>query len=84
MTLHLEVEMAVDQNDFHWAMANHLGLRYDQVESQMVEIGFFKGNGDIVFNVDYPEDDLINAVGIAMHEYMRKHNYGSIRVYEDD
>lgn len=83
MSLHLDVEMAVDQNDFQWAMAKHLELTHSQVEDQMVELGFFKGNGDIVFDVRWPEDDLINAVGVAMHEYMRKHNYGSIRVYED-
>lgn len=83
MSLQLDVEMAVDQDEFHWAMVKHLGLTYDQVESQMVEIGFFKGNGDIVFNVHYPEDDIINPVGVAMHEYMRHHNYGSIRVYGD-
>lgn len=84
MSLELNVEMAVEQTEFQWAMAKHLDLTHSQVEDQMVEIGFFKGNGDIVFNVDYPAEDTINAVGIAMHAYMRENNYGSIRVYEDD
>lgn len=82
MSLKLDVELAVDQDDFHRACMEALGLTYQQVEDQMVEIGFFKGNGDIIFDVRYPEEDN-NAVGNAMHKFLNDNGYQSIRVYED-
>lgn len=84
MSLTLEVKLAVDQSDFQWAMVAHLDLDYSEIQSQMVELGFFKGNGDIVFDTRWPEDDLVNPVGKAIHEYMREKGYTSLRVYEDD
>ena len=82
MSLKLDVELAVDQDDFHQACVEALGLTYQEVEDQMVELGFFQGNGDIIFNVNYPEDDD-NQVGNAMHKFLNSKGYQSIRVYED-
>lgn len=84
MSLELEVKLAVEQSDFQWAMAKHLGLTHQDVEDQMVDLGFFNGNGDIVFDVRWPDEDEVNEVGKTMLDYMREKGYTSIRVYEED
>lgn len=83
MSLNLGVSIAVDQDDFQSEMVKHLGLTYQEVEDQMCEIGFFKGNGDIVFDTRWPDEDEDNAVGKAMLDFMRENGYTTVRVYED-
>lgn len=80
--MNLSVELCVDQDEFHNSCVKELGLTYQEVEDQMYELGFFMGNGDIVFNVKYPED-YQNDVGRAMHKFLKDNGYNSIRVYED-
>ena len=84
MSLNLNVEFAVDQDDLHSEMVKHLGLTYQEVERQMRDLGFFQGNGDVHFCTSYPrEGSEANDVSIAMHAFMMSHGYKSIRVYED-
>lgn len=82
--LNLNVECAVDQDDMHSEMVNHLGLSYREVERQMCDLGFFQGNGDVHFCTFYPrEGSEANDVSKAMHSFMVANGYTSIRVYED-
>lgn len=83
MSLNLSVSIAVCQDEFQSEMVKHLGLTYQQVEDQMCEIGFYKGNGDIVFDTRWPDEDCTNDVGRAMLAFMRENGYQTIRVYED-
>lgn len=83
MSLNLSVSIAVCQDEFQSEMVKHLGLTYQQVEDQMYEIGFFRGNGDIVFDTRWPDEDSCNDVGRAMLAYMNDNGYQTIRVYED-
>lgn len=85
MSLNLNVEFAVDQDDFQSEMVKHLGLTYQEVERQMCDLGFFSGNGDVHFCVAYPrEGEEANDISIAMHDFMLSNGYDSIRVYEDN
>lgn len=84
MDLILPIEICVDQDDLHSAMVKHLGLSFREVESQMCDLGFFSGNGDVHFCTQFPREDAdINDISIAMHAFMVSNGYTSIRVYED-
>lgn len=84
MPLKLNVEFAVDQDDFQSEMVKHLNLTYQEVENQMIHLGFFQGNGDVHFRTQYPREGRdANDVSIAIHAFMLSNGYDSIRVYED-
>lgn len=81
--MNLSVDMCVEQGDFASEVAKKLDISYGEVESQMCDLGFYQGNGDVTFSLAYPDEEEINAVGAAMIAYMREMNYPTIRVYED-
>lgn len=83
MSFTLPYEIAVDQSDLEKALSDLLNLSYDDVDDIMVNMGFYKGNGDVIISKDYPNDvDCIGEKAVIC--WLEQSGFESVRFYEDN